>query len=81
MTDESGGCPLCGGEKQPGFTTFAVDLGFGVVVVRGVPALVCANCGAAWLENPIAERLEGIVGEARRKQAVVEVMQWAQSAA
>ncbi|MDR4509847.1 MAG: YgiT-type zinc finger protein [Candidatus Brocadiaceae bacterium] len=34
-------CPLCGGKKQAGKTTFTVDLGFGVVVVREVPATVC----------------------------------------
>ena len=36
MSDNLGQCPLCGGEKQPGPTTFAVDLKTGVVVVRDV---------------------------------------------
>ncbi len=39
-------CPLCGGNKSEGKTTFTTDLGFGVVVVRDVPATVCAQCGA-----------------------------------
>ena len=39
-------CPLCGGSKKAGRTTFTVDLGFGVVVVRDVPASVCSQCGA-----------------------------------
>ncbi len=29
-------CPLCGGRKQPGKTTYSVDLGSGVVLVRNV---------------------------------------------
>lgn len=42
-------CPVChGGHKQPGTTTFTVDLGFGVVVVCDVPALVCDLCGTDW---------------------------------
>ena len=81
MTGNPGDCPLCGGGKQPGATTFAVDLGFGVVVVRGVPALVCAQCGEAWIEDPVAARLESLVAEARRKRAVVEVRHWDQVAA
>jgi YgiT-type zinc finger domain-containing protein len=69
----AGRCPLCGGEKQPGTTTFAVDLKFGVVVVREVPALVCTQCGDAWIDDPVAAKLKSVVAEARRKQALVEV--------
>jgi len=76
MSDLHGLCPLCGGEKEAGATTFAVDLGSGVVVVRQVPALVCTDCGDAWIENAAAMKLESIVTDARRKQAVVEVTQW-----
>lgn len=80
MSDYSGRCPLCGGDKQPGNTTFAVDLKFGVVVVTEVPALVCAQCGDAWIEDSVAARLEDKVTEARRKHTVVEVTQWQQVA-
>ena len=76
MSGEYGRCPLCGGEKKSGKTTFAVDLTFGVVVVRQVPALVCVQCGDAWIEDPVAAKLEAIVNEAKQKQAVVEVTQW-----
>lgn len=76
MSGSLGQCPLCGGEKERGTTTFAVDLKFGVVVVREVPALVCENCGEAWIDNPAASKLEDIVTDARRKHAVVEVTQW-----
>jgi YgiT-type zinc finger domain-containing protein len=76
-----GQCVLCGGEKEPGTTTFAVDLGSGVVVVRGVPALVCSQCGDAWIDHPVAVKLEAIVTDARRKGTAVEVSQWPQVAA
>ncbi len=81
MSDNLGQCPLCGGEKQPGTTTFAVDLKTGVVVVRDVPAFVCTKCGDAWIDDPVAAKLESIVADARRKHAVVEVTQWQQVAA
>jgi YgiT-type zinc finger domain-containing protein len=80
MSKNVGCCPLCGGEKQPGTMTFAVDLKFGVVVVRDVPAFVCTQCGDAWTDDPVAAQLESIVAEARRKRAFVEVMQWPQVA-
>ncbi len=46
--------------------TFVVDMKFGVVVVREVPAFVCAKCGDAWIDNPVAAKLESVVAEARR---------------
>jgi YgiT-type zinc finger domain-containing protein len=38
-------CPLCGGTRTDGTTTFTAELGFGIVVVRHVPARVCVQCG------------------------------------
>ncbi|MCC6543042.1 MAG: type II toxin-antitoxin system MqsA family antitoxin [Nitrospirae bacterium] len=66
-------CPLCGSTKKPGKTTFTVDLGFGVVVVRDVPATVCAQCGADWIEDSIVAKLEEIVNEARQRHLMVEI--------
>lgn len=66
-------CPLCGGSKKEGKTTFTVDLGFGVVVVRDVPATVCSQCGADWINDAIAAKLEEIVNDARQKHHIVEV--------
>lgn len=66
-------CPLCGGTKKPGTTTFTAELEFGVVVVRSVPALQCSMCGADWIQDDIAARLELIVNEAKQKRLQVEV--------
>jgi len=69
----TGICPLCGGEKRPGSTTFTADLGFGVVVVRNVPASVCSQCGADWINDDTAERIETLIEEAKQKRLQVEV--------
>jgi YgiT-type zinc finger domain-containing protein len=66
-------CPLCGGIKRPGTTTFTAELGFGVVVVRNVPALVCAQCGADWIADEVAARIEELVEDARKRRFQVEV--------
>ncbi|MBA4379939.1 MAG: YgiT-type zinc finger domain-containing protein [Anaerolinea sp.] len=66
-------CPICGGTKRAGKITFTVDLGFGVIVVRNVPALVCEQCGADWIDDSVAARLETLVSEARQRQRQVEV--------
>ncbi len=67
-------CPLCGGEKKSGTTTYSVDLGFGVVVVRDVPAKICNQCGEEWIEDRIAKELERIVDNARLAHCELEVV-------
>ncbi len=79
-TQNNGLCPLCGGKKHKGKTTFTVDMGFGVVVVRGVPAMVCTQCGAEWMDDNMVEKVENIVKDARKKHHTVEVTTFAKTA-
>ncbi|MFH1738330.1 MAG: type II toxin-antitoxin system MqsA family antitoxin [bacterium] len=67
-------CPLCGGVKKPGKTTYSVDLGFSVIVVRNVSAQVCSQCGEEWIAPDTAEKLEQITEEARKSHHQVEVI-------
>ncbi len=67
-------CLLCGGQKKPGKTIYSVDLGFGVIVVRNVPATLCDQCGEEWISPEVASQLELLVEEARRKKLQVEVV-------
>lgn len=65
---------MCSGRKEDGYTTFSVDLGDGLVVVRRVPATVCNQCGEEWISNETAQQLELVVEEARRKKHQIEVL-------
>jgi YgiT-type zinc finger domain-containing protein len=66
-------CPLCGGKMKEGKTTFTVELGEGIVVVRNVDAKVCGLCGYDWIDDKTAEKLENIVNDARNKHMTVEI--------
>jgi YgiT-type zinc finger domain-containing protein len=67
-------CPICGGRKDFGKTTYSVDLGLGIVVVRNVDAKICTQCGEEWIDNKTAQRLERIVKEARARRHQIEVV-------
>ena len=71
-------CPICGGERETGKTTYSVDLGLGVVVVREVPASICSQCGEEWIDPQTANTLEDIVESARSKKANLEVLPFQQ---
>ena len=47
---------------------------YGLVVIRDVPATVCALCGADWIGDAIADKIERIVEEARQKHSQMEVI-------
>ena len=66
-------CPLCGGNKREGKTTFTVDYKETVIVIRDVPATICALCGNEWIADDVAEGLEIIVNEAKTKKPFVEI--------
>jgi YgiT-type zinc finger domain-containing protein len=67
-------CPSCGGRLEEGETTFTVDFGSGVVVIRNVPATFCSKCGLEWLDDVITDKIEAIVKDAKEKHSVVKVM-------
>lgn len=67
-------CPLCKGVFEEATTTITVDFGAGVIVVRHVPALVCGQCGEAWLDDNQAENIEGLVEEAKSQKNEIKVI-------
>ena len=69
MSDTSQICPICGGKKTKGKTTFSADFGGGVVVVREVEATICSQCGEEWIDDATARQLEDI--RQRRPRASV----------
>ncbi len=75
-----GRCPLCGGNKEKGLITFTVDLGFGLLIVRGVPANICSQCGEKWIPSDVAERLEKIAEDVRKKKPELEIVSFEEAA-
>lgn len=67
-------CPVCGGLKQPGHTTFTADLGENLVVIRNVPAKICQQCGDEWLEDKVFQQIEQIVEKAKKEHRQFEVV-------
>ncbi|MCI0453992.1 MAG: type II toxin-antitoxin system MqsA family antitoxin [Candidatus Dadabacteria bacterium] len=75
-----GHCPLCGGNKEKGFTVFTVELGGGLLIVKGVPANICSQCGEKWITSDVAEKLEKIADDARKKKPELEIVSFEEAA-
>jgi len=58
-------CPFCGGPTTKKRVTYTDDGAEPVVIVRGVPAQVCDQCGEPILAGEVAAQLSEMVGDAR----------------
>lgn len=59
-------CFYCKGEMERTTTKFILDLGYCVVIVKNVPAMVCKQCGEKTFDDGTMERLEKIVETVKR---------------
>ena len=71
-------CVICKqSETEPGTTTVTLERGTLTLVVKGVPARVCPNCGEEYVDEDVATRLLAIVAQAAQTGVQVEVRQYA----
>jgi YgiT-type zinc finger domain-containing protein len=70
-------CPICRtGETQPGKATVTLEREGLTLVVRGVPARVCANCGEEYVDEVETQRLVAAAEEALRAGVKVDVREY-----
>ena len=69
-------CPLCRGGIAAGSTTFTVDLGKGVIIVRDVRAQICSQCGEEWFTSEVSHRLDELAEDMRTKGTEVEILSY-----
>jgi YgiT-type zinc finger domain-containing protein len=70
-------CLVCKhGETRPGHTTVTLEREGILLVVRDVPAQVCANCGEAYVDDAIAARLLETADEAAAEGAEVDIRRY-----
>lgn len=71
-------CVICkNGEAQPGKATVTLERSATTLVVKGVPARVCANCGEEYVDEAIAAELLNTAEEAARAGVQVDVREYA----
>jgi YgiT-type zinc finger domain-containing protein len=80
MKSDAKSCPLCGGGKKSGVTTFTVDMQDTLVVIRNVPVTLCSLCGNEWVADEVAASIENIVHDAQSRHNLVEVTQYYEAA-
>lgn len=64
-------CMKCGEEAYRSTTTEAIELGFGVLVIRNIPCYKCIECDEIFYTGDVAKKIEVITE--RVKQFIQEV--------
>ena len=71
-------CVICKrGETRPGTATVTLKHNSTVLVIKGVPADICANCGEEYVDEATTRQLMSIADAAARTGVQVEVRQFA----
>ncbi|MBL1274698.1 MAG: type II toxin-antitoxin system MqsA family antitoxin [Ectothiorhodospiraceae bacterium] len=71
-------CVICKqGETRPGTATVTLERGTTMVVIKGVPADVCENCGEYYLSEEMTDRVMSMAEEAVAHGAEIEVLRFA----
>ena len=65
-------CMKCGREAFKSTTTEAIELGFGILVIRNIPCYKCEECDEIFYTGDVAQRIGEIT--ARVKQFVQEII-------
>lgn len=75
--NKSGRCPICGGRLIPDQTaTIPFILADTIVVVKDVPAEICANCHEPYLTGAVTDRLVMLVQPAKALKSEVSVISY-----
>lgn len=71
-------CVICKqGDTRDGVTTVTLQRGPTTIVFRGVPALICENCGEAYVGEGVTRQLLELAEDAARSGVEVEVRDFA----
>lgn len=75
-------CVVCKhGETKPGRTTVTLERNGAALVVRGVPAQVCENCGEAYVDEAVTRALLQAAREALHNGVQVDIREFAPASA
>ena len=74
-------CFKCNGEVISKNVNYMVDLENTIIIIKGVPAKVCTNCGEQYFSDEISENIEKIVKQLKALSAEVTVINYKDSVA
>ena len=74
-------CFMCKGDLEVKKVNYVVDLEDTIIVIKGVPAKVCTQCGEQYFDDETAENIERIVNQLKQLRAEVTIVNYKEEVA
>lgn len=58
-------CFFCKGHTEKKLVNYLLDLNNTIIIIKNVPANVCATCGERYFDDDVMQNLEKIIDELR----------------
>jgi len=69
-------CFMCKGNLNESLTTYMIDLGSTIVIIKNVPSLVCEQCGEVSYSDEVAQELEKIINKIKNTTTEIVVLNY-----
>ncbi len=73
-------CMKCGKDAYKSTTSEAIELGFGLLVIRNIPCYKCEECDEIFYTGDVVQRLEEIVEETKKLMQDIRVINYEEAA-
>ena len=67
-------CMKCGEPAYRSVTSEAIELGFGLLVIRHIPCYKCEECDEIFYTGDVVQKIEAIVDEAKQLMQEIRVI-------
>ena len=67
-------CMKCGQPAYKSVTSEAIELGFGLLVIRNIPCYKCEECDEILYTGDVVQKIESIIAEAKQLMQEVRVI-------
>ena len=72
---------LCKGNLEEKRVNYVVDLENTIIIIKGVPAKVCTQCGEQYFDDETAENIEKIVNQLKQLATEVTIVNYKEKVA
>ncbi len=73
-------CMKCGKEAMESTTSEAIEMEFGLLVIRNIPCYKCSECDEIFYTGDVVKRIEEITEQVKRMAQEVTIVDFAKAA-
>lgn len=74
-------CFMCKGTLEEKKVNYIVDLEETIIIIKGVPAKVCKQCGEQYFDDKTSENIETLVNQLKQLPMEVSIVNYTENVA